>query len=429
MSVLVELEPGLSRIANGLEIPRGRSITATFGLQRAHAEGADELGVLLEGVRSAGLNVVDRVIGSFLIVEVIKTRGCRLRHMLAAAAGFLDEHHSGGTERAMALRNLGKEANGPNIESGGVKENDGGGKLFSGFSRNWERNSLARRAVRAARAAFHSHTRSQHAMWSSPRSRARFNPACVRRALASLSTTAMLFFQHGCESCRQTTLVDGVVPRSARRGLGEPRSADSASRISPLSFEGDKRGHEAVAFDQKFLWSDASLRLLADPRANPYLGPNLPLGATASSACPIVADRISMPRKAVVVPLDDWLPPGLVSVWNHPESEASCIPVAPRYFDVNMAEWRTLCRRMLRSGLGKKVHPALSPSHLSGGAFSVPKDLDPDRFIGDRRPRNGTERLIGKCHLPWAPRLRRLTLPSDCVFHIHFRDVSDCYCA
>ena len=48
-----------------------------------------------------------------------------------------------------------------------------------------------------SRAAFHSHPWSQHAIWSSPRSRARFNRACVRRALASLSTTAMLFLQHG----------------------------------------------------------------------------------------------------------------------------------------------------------------------------------------------------------------------------------------
>ena len=121
-----------------------------------------------------------------------------------------------------------------------------------------------------------------------------------------------------------------------------------------------------------------------------------------------------MPQKAAVVPLDDWLPPSLVSVWNHPESEASCAPVAPRYFEVNMSEWRALCRRMLRSGLRKKIHPASSPSHLSGGAFSVSKDLDRDKFSGDRRPRNETERLIGKCHLLWAPRLRRLMLPSDC---------------
>ena len=27
----------------------------------------------------------------------------------------------------------------------------------------------------------------------------------------------------------------------------------------------------------------------------------------------------------------------------------------------------------------------------------------------------------------WAPRLRRLKLPSDSVIRIHFRDVSDCY--
>ena len=90
-----------------------------------------------------------------------------------------------------------------------------------------------------------------------------------------------------------------------------------------------------------------------------------------------------------------------------------------------MAEWRALFRRMLRSGLGKKS----SPSHLSGGAFSVPKDLDRDRFISDRRPRNGRERLFGKCHLPWAPRLRRLMLPSDRVIRFHFGDASDCYYA
>ena len=60
------------------------------------------------------------------------------------------------------------------------------------------------------------------------------------------------------------------------------RAADSASRISPLNFHGGKRGRthqfcEAVAFDQEFSWSDVSLRLLADLRAIPYLGPNLPL--------------------------------------------------------------------------------------------------------------------------------------------------------
>ena len=43
-------------MTNVLEKPRGRSMTATFGLQSAHADGADEIDALLGGVPSAGLN-------------------------------------------------------------------------------------------------------------------------------------------------------------------------------------------------------------------------------------------------------------------------------------------------------------------------------------------------------------------------------------
>ena len=327
-------------------------MTATFGFQGAHAEIADEIDALLDDVHSAGLNGVDRVNGASLTVEVVKTRGCRLRHMLAAVAGSgrtslrrcrksdgTDEF-CGGSQRHWKGRRS-REA-WPSIESGGVKENDGGGwqLFFRILETLGERKYLLRRAMRAARAAFHSHTRSQHAMWSSPCSRARFNRACVRRALASLSTTVVLFLQHG-----------GVNPAGRPLSLmawsRALRAADSASRISPLSFDGDKRGrmrqfYEAVAFDQKFLWSDASLRLLAHPRAAPYMGPNLPLGAKTSSACPVDADRTSMPRKVAVVLFEECLPPGLVGAWNHPECEAPGIPVAPRYFYVNMAEWRAL---------------------------------------------------------------------------------------
>ena len=66
----------------------GRSMTATFGLQSAHADGADEIDAHLDDVPSAGLNGVDRVIGTSLIVKVVKTRRCRLRHILATVAGF-----------------------------------------------------------------------------------------------------------------------------------------------------------------------------------------------------------------------------------------------------------------------------------------------------------------------------------------------------
>ena len=51
----------------------------------------------------------------------------------------------------------------------------------------------------------------------------------------------------------------------------------------------------------------------------------------------------------------------------------------------------------------RKVHPTSSPFHLSGGAFAAPKDLDRDRFIGDRRPQNcygdgrDLRRILGLC--------------------------------
>ena len=66
------------------------------------------------------------------------------------------------------------------------------------------------------------------------------------------------------ESYRQITIVDGVVLRTAH-GAGH-----CAPRIQRAG--GDKRGctrqfYEAVAFHQKFLWSDVSFRLLADLRA------------------------------------------------------------------------------------------------------------------------------------------------------------------
>ena len=52
------------------------------------------------------------------------------------------------------------------------------------------------RAARASRAAFHSHPGSQHAMWSSA-FQSKVKSSRVRRALASLSMTAIMFFQRG----------------------------------------------------------------------------------------------------------------------------------------------------------------------------------------------------------------------------------------
>ena len=101
-------------------------------------------------------------------------------------------------------------------------------------------------------------------MWSSPRSRARFNRACVRRALASLSTTALIFLQRGGAN-------PAGKPPTSMAWCRASRAADSASRIPPLSFDGDKRGrmrqfHEAVVscIPQKVCpqlsWHDFSVR-------------------------------------------------------------------------------------------------------------------------------------------------------------------------
>ena len=103
-----------------------------------------------------------------------------------------------------------------------MKENDGGGwQLFFKFFRKLWREKFSCPSCRARSARSVPLSLQEPAMpCRALRVPERFNRACVRRALASLSTTA--------------TLVDGV-----SRAL---RAADSASHISPLSFDGDKRG-------------------------------------------------------------------------------------------------------------------------------------------------------------------------------------------
>ena len=83
---------------------------------------------------------------------------------------------------------------------------------------------------------------------SMPRVPERFDRACACRALPSLSTTAMTFLQHGGVNLAGR-------PASSMAWSRALRAADSASRISPLSFDGDKRCrirqfYEAVASDR-----------------------------------------------------------------------------------------------------------------------------------------------------------------------------------
>ena len=120
--------------------------------------------------------------------------------------------------------------------------------------------------MRASRAAFHSHHGSQHAMWSSPRSRIVQWSLCVSNSGVVINDGDDIPPAWRCESCRQTTVVDGVAPRSARRGFGEPHFS--------VKFDGDKRPHSSVLRSSGFLKrnllsSVASLPVLADTTTTP----------------------------------------------------------------------------------------------------------------------------------------------------------------
>ena len=86
------------------------SYDCNFRPSGAHEKGADEFDPLLEDVHNAGLCAVVRVIGASLIVKIVKTRRCRLRHMLEAVAGILVEHRAGSAVKATELTSVGEQA-------------------------------------------------------------------------------------------------------------------------------------------------------------------------------------------------------------------------------------------------------------------------------------------------------------------------------
>ncbi|CAE8606072.1 unnamed protein product [Polarella glacialis] len=91
----------------------------------------------------------------------------------------------------------------------------------------------------------------------------------------------------------------------------------------------------------------------------------------------------------------------------------------------NMKQWRTLVRRMFRSGLSAEVpnDEVATPA----GAFALRKDEDKDRLIGDRRPDNWVEAQTGYPDLPYAPRLQRVLIKKRHGLRLHSRDVKDYY--
>jgi len=218
--------------------------------------------------------------------------------------------------------------------------------------------------------------------------------------------------------------VDDALPpdASSRAAL----AVRAMSRMSPLEFAGDKRGrlqdlmtHIADGLPGR---ADASLPFYSHSWI--YDG-----GRTARAALPVVSRRISFPQRAAVVPLADWLPPSVAEAFNHPRLPADLQPddIPKGYFAASQKEWRACCRRMVRCSLAQACPASRCHPRHAAGAFGAPKNADRDRFIGDRRPRNATERSIGRVCLPYAPRLRRIRLRPDQGLRIAMRDVKDCF--
>ena len=73
------------------------------------------------------------------------------------------------------------------------------------------------------------------------------------------------------------------------------------------------------------------------------------------------------------------------------------------------------------------VSPERVDPSLSAGAFPVKKDGTADRLIGDRRPWNSLEELIGDPQLPRVTDLLHWFLPPEEVLRVHSRDLKDMY--
>ena len=134
-------------------------------------------------------------------------------------------------------------------------------EIFSKFFRIWEREKLSAQPPTL--------TLGASIPCGAPRVPERFDRACARETLASLSTTAMLFLQHGGVNLAGR-------PPSSMAWSRALRAADSASRIPPFKTLMAVSAAARISSTKqwllkKSLWPDVSLRLLAHLRAIPYL--------------------------------------------------------------------------------------------------------------------------------------------------------------
>ena len=190
----------------------------------------------------------------------------------------------------------------------------------------------------------------------------------------------------------------------------------AASRTAPLRDDGDPRGRAKQMLDD--IMRDSPLPAVHGRQGTGY-------GEPSTTALPIRAHRLALPKQAVVLKIRPWLSPATAAGWERDVSPADDPPKG--YFAASEGEWRAVAMRLVRCGLGRLLGPNTSPPGLAAGAFAVPKDADQDRLIADRRPRNAGEQQPGPVRLPYAPRLRRLLLQQHEAVWVEKRDLSNCF--
>lgn len=232
------------------------------------------------------------------------------------------------------------------------------------------------------------------------------------------------------------TLAGGI--SSAARPTAAPPSDStaqcrSACRFSPFASKAyDKRGRLEDLFECIVEGRELSRVASQDDSHFDYID-----GVSAgTTSVPLVASRLSLPGVGALVPVEDWLHPSTALKFRSPQlADSSAVDVAPNsYFRVSPHQWRATVRRLVRSQCAIQIS-ANDFSDVSkergrraaAGAFSVRKDAEKDRLIGDRRLHNAMEQAIGQTLLPYAPRSRRLHIPRSHKICGATRDVKNFY--
>ena len=296
----------------------------------------------------------------------------------------------------------------------------GWGEVFNCIVALRDRSVLARHLADSLSSSFSQwQSRQRRIATSGGRARARRRRGVIRVLVRSYIEISLRWLQTGCLRLSETP-----VGRSMR--LLASRAANEACCTAPLDFSGDKRGRLREVLASIVNRSPPSLNLdslhfSGGPAQWSYdVSARRPEGALR-----IESARIALPDPACVVSLEDWLPTSIAEAFNSPATTDQ--PIAPKYFNVSMNQWRSVVRRMVRCKLAVALPSDTCSPLLSGGAFAVRKDAGRDRLICDRRPQNSQEAAVSRVLLPFCPRLRRLILDRSHALGVHIIDTRNCF--